>query len=149
MIFIKTNQLIITIIIVIVVAVGAFYGGMKYQQKGSMPANFAQNGQRLMYRNGGAGGNNRFGGAFGGAVLGQIVSTDQNSITVKLADGSSKIVNLADNTTYNKSETASKSDLTAGTKVAVIGSTNSDGSVTAKSIEINPINRMVTPMPSK
>jgi hypothetical protein len=70
--------------------------------------------------------------------MGDVVSVDQNSITVKLSDGSSKIVNLTKSTTYSKTDAVSQSDVTNGTKVAVIGATNSDGSVTATRVEINP-----------
>lgn len=100
------------------------------------------------------GGNARFttggpGGArgFGGAVQGDIVSQDSKSITVKMADGSTKIIILADSTTYSKSDTASKSDLTVGSKVAVFGTANSDGSVTAQNVQLNPM-IFVRPSPS-
>lgn len=75
----------------------------------------------------------------GGAVTGQVVSKDDKSVTVKLADGSTKIVLLQDATTYRRQSEAKAEDMEAGSQIAVIGTANSDGSTTAKQIEINPI----------
>jgi hypothetical protein len=74
-------------------------------------------------------------------VNGDIISSDTNSITVKLADGSSKIVILNDKTAINKASTATAADLKVGEKVVVFGQDNSDGSVTAQNIQLNPIAR--------
>ncbi len=83
-----------------------------------------------------------FGG--GGQVLGEITSVDDKSITVKNQDGSSKIVILSDKTEINKASEAAKTDLKIGEKVSAFGTTNSDGSVTAQNIQLNPITR-ITP----
>lgn len=140
----NSKNLIITIIVIVVVASSAFYGGMMYQksQVASRAAQFTQGaevaGGRFGSRAGGARGGR---GGFGGAVMGDVLSVDADSITVKLMDGSSKIVNLASTTTYSKSLTGSKTDLAAGIKVAVFGTSNSDGSVTAQNVSINPMIR--------
>lgn len=70
-------------------------------------------------------------------IVGQILSQDSTSITVKLPDGSSKIVMFSDTTPINKTALGSKTDLTTGTGVRIIGTTNSDGSVTAQDIQLN------------
>ncbi len=118
---------IITIVLLLVVGGGAFFGGMKYQQ-GKRP-NF------------GAANRGQFQGARSGfrPVSGEIVSTDSNSITVKLQDNSSKIVLFNDKTQINKASQATKDDLKTGDKVAVFGQANPDGSVTAQNIQLNPI----------
>jgi hypothetical protein len=137
----KNNNLIITILVAILVAGGAFFGGMKYQQ--SKQATFTR-------QFGGAQGMNRNGQVQGQAqvnrqgfrpLAGEIISSDDKSITVKLPDGSSKIVLLSDSTTINKADTATKDDLKTGTKVAIFGQTNSDGSVAAQNIQLNPVLR--------
>lgn len=119
-------------IILLIVGLGAgFFVGMKYQQSQS-----SQNTGRT-----GQGGRGQFGqrnGNVGRPVAGEILSSDDKSITVKLPDGSSKIVLLSANTQINKAATASVSDLKVGEKVAVFGSNNSDGSVTAQNIQLNP-----------
>lgn len=71
----------------------------------------------------------------------RFISSDDKSITVKLQDGSSKIVLLTDTTSISKSTEGSKSDLKTGEKVAVFGTENSDGSVTAQNVQLNPILR--------
>jgi len=78
-------------------------------------------------------------GARGGAVTGSILSMDANSITVKLSDGSSKIVLLSGSTTYSNTASATQSDLKTGSNVAVFGTSNSDGSVTATNVQMNPM----------
>ncbi len=127
----KSIYLVVAILVVIVGG-GAFFAGMKYQQS-KQPAFLRQmagvQGQRT-----GTGGN-RTGFR---PVNGEIISSDDKSITVKLQDGSSKIVLLSDNTQINKAAEATKEDLKAGEKVAVFGQENSDGTVTAQNIQLNP-----------
>ena len=71
-------------------------------------------------------------------INGEIISSDDKSITVKLSDGSSKIVVLGTSTVINKADQATKDDLKVGEKAAVFGTENSDGSITAQNIQLNP-----------
>ncbi len=84
-------------------------------------------------------------------VVGQIVSVDPTGITVKMPDGSTKIVVVSSSTTINKAATGTKEDLKTGVNVAVFGTANSDGSETAQSIQLNPMMRGFggTPTPTK
>jgi hypothetical protein len=147
------NNTILAIILGIVIAAVAFFGGIKYQELKA--AATSTGGNRVAGALQGKNGQNgRFarGGTFGGATTGEIVSADANSITVKLSDGSSKIVNLSDKTTYTKSDTASKADLKTGEKVAAFGTSNSDGSITATDVQLNPqmfVRKGVKPQPTK
>jgi len=75
---------------------------------------------------------------FGGMVIGEIISQDENSITVKIQDGSTKIVILGDSTTYSKSQSIEKTELSTGNQVRVSGNANSDGSITAQNVQLNP-----------
>lgn len=131
------NKNLLTVIVAVIVFSGAsFFAGTKYQQsKTPSFGNFNRNGQ-VMGRNTNdvAGRGNRS----GGQILGDIISQDNTSITVKLTDGSSKIILVSGSTSINQATTATISDLKVGTKVAVFGATNSDGSVTAQNIQINP-----------
>lgn len=127
--------------VLIVVAVGlGFVGGMKFQEaKSQTPQTPAmQNNTGNGTRGGGRFG--RGGGAGGGRpTAGEIISSDDKSATVKLMDGSSKIILLTDKTTINKTIPASKSDLKQGERIAVFGTDNTDGSVTATNISLNPM----------
>lgn len=150
----KTNQIIILIVAVIIVGVGGFFGGMKYQQ--SQRASFTQGfgGGGGYFRGGFPRGSGQGRGANGMAVVGKVISSDNGSITVQLQDGSSKIVVLPSSATISKSTSGSISDLQTGTNVAVFGTTNSDGSVTAQNVQINPMIRggrgpMMSPAPTQ
>jgi len=109
---------------------------MKYQQS-KRPAFTRQ----FELNQGGTGGN-RTGFR---PVYGEIVSSDDKSITVKLQDGSSKIVLFSDATQINKAEKAGKNDLQTGQQVAVFGTQNSDGSITAQNIQLNPSSFRMNP----
>jgi hypothetical protein len=129
------NSIIIAILVAIIVGGGAFFGGMKYQQ--SKQRSFFRQGNALQGARAGLGGNKM---GFR-PVNGEIISSDDKSITVKLQDGSSKIVLISDKTEINKAAEATKDDLKTGEKVAVFGQENSDGSVTAQNIQINSVFR--------
>lgn len=130
------NNLVVITIIVILVGAGAFFGGMKYQQS-KQTSFFRQGGQGTRTGQGQLQGNRQ---GFR-PVNGEIIASDDKSITVKLTDGSSKIVLVSDKTAINKAGTASKEDLKTGEKVAVFGTENTDGSVTAQNIQLNPVFR--------
>ena len=132
----KSNKITVAVVVVLV-GIGGFFGGMKFQEsKSRATINGARN----------AGGANRFGGGQNGQirndtnrpVAGEILSIDDSSFTVKLQDGSSKIVLLSEKTTYNKSSDGAKTDLKSGIRVVASGTTNPDGSVTANTVAINP-----------
>jgi len=141
----KLNQIITTLVLLVVVGVGAFFGGTKYQQS-KITSQFSQRtganggiGQGMNRSAGNATGQSNRGQMTGfRQTIGEIINADDKSITVKLTDGSSKIILFSDSTVVNQTATASKTDLKVGTKVAVMGDTNTDGSITSKTIDINP-----------
>lgn len=134
------NKNLIVPIVVLLAGLGVGFGGGYFYRNyllSQTRGNFAvlgANGQRFVGNRTGTQGSmmNR------GGVSGSILSMDDKSITVKLADGSSKIVLFSTSTTYSNTVSSSKTDLKTGAEVAVFGATNSDGSVTATSIQINP-----------
>jgi hypothetical protein len=73
--------------------------------------------------------------------VGEVLSVDDKSVTIKMQDGSTKIVLLSTATTYSKSNSGTKSDMTTGTTIAVFGTENSDGSLTAQNVQLNPTSR--------
>lgn len=120
----KNNIIVPIVISAILFGAGGFFGGMKYQQ----------NKRPTMRFNGQVPGQQNRGGAR--PVAGEIVTVDATSITVKLMDGSSKVVLLTDKTMINKSSTGDKTDLTTGAKVSVFGTENDGGSITAQNIQL-------------
>ncbi len=133
----KTNLTVIALILVVAAGAGGFFAGMRYQQTKRSSA-FLQpgNGQNRpggMMRTGNGVTRNGF-----RPVAGEIIKSDDTSIIVKLADGSSKIVLVTEKTEIRKTDFGAKSDLATGVQVAVFGSENTDGSVTAQNVQINP-----------
>ncbi len=128
--------ILIFIAIALVVGGGAFYGGMKYGQNSwrSGFQNFDNLSPQQRQQMGGAfRGNN---GGNNGLAIGEIIAKDDKSITVKLSNGSSKIVFFSDSTQISKSVSGSSSDLSSGKTVSVNGTANQDGSITAQSIQL-------------
>jgi hypothetical protein len=135
------NKFLIVIALVVVAAAG-FFGGMKYQQSQSPASGRGNGGQNGAFRQ-------RFGNNPNGqAVRGQIVSADNGTMTVQMRDGSSKIIILSGSTGITKAASGSRDDLKAGEQVMVFGTNNSDGSVTAQMVQLNPMFRGPNASPS-
>lgn len=154
----KKNKILPLIVFFILISLGSFFIGVKYQQKKTL-SNFSQS--ALMGNSRGLGRNtqtaninnpelkNRGQAPGFRQSLGEIINIDDKSITVKLADGSSKIVLLSESTIINQSVKATISDLKVGTKVSVSGDTNTDGSVVGRNIEIDPVFATISPVPTQ
>jgi len=126
----KNKNLMLIIVGAVAFFVGGaagFFGGMQYQ-KSQTSQNMMLNRNATMRRFGRNG--NRM------AVRGQVINSGKNTITVKMPDGSTKIVILSSSTMIGKTTTGSTSDITNGSNVIVFGTTNSDGSLTAQNIQI-------------
>jgi hypothetical protein len=126
--------------IALVVAIGLFFGGMKYGQAHAQTTGQMGRGQ-FSGQMAGAFGNRRGmqnGGANGGFVIGDILAKDDKSITISLPTGGSKIVFTSGSTQVMKTTAGSLADLVVGQSVSVQGSANSDGSVTAQAIQLRP-----------
>ena len=134
----KNNTLLIIIVIFILGAAGGFFAGMKYQGQ-KQPASFSQFGNEQQGRMTNQQQDQNKMRAGGGQIMGEIINQDTKSITIKLSDNSTKIILLSDTTTVNKTTAGALSDLMKGQQVAVFGQENSDGSVTAQTVQINPI----------
>jgi Domain of unknown function (DUF5666) len=148
--YVKTWTIIVVVVVVIAVGAGAFFGGRATASGGTPTVAQAlkalQNAtpaeRQAASGSGGTGGFGGFGGAGGagraggGAVTGSIISASSDSITVKSADGSTKIVLFGASTTLSKFTSATQSDLTTGQNVLVTGTSNTDGTVTATRIEV-------------
>lgn len=141
----KNTNLIIMILIGVIALGAGFFGGMQYQKSQVPSFQFGNgvNGQnfRQGMMNGGSQQNNQTGRMMGrgnGAVRGEIINADDKTITVKLTDGSTKLVLIGSGSTVSQSVTATVKDLTVGKQVAVFGTANTDGSVTAQTLELNP-----------
>ncbi|MEY4747425.1 MAG: hypothetical protein RLZZ416_474 [Candidatus Parcubacteria bacterium] len=150
------NKLIAgTVIGLIIGGGGGFYGGMKYQQ-----------GQRSTFGNsqfpanaGNFAGRAGAGSARGGvnAVFGKVIAKDATSITVELIQGGpsatstnggssgTRIALYDASTEVSKTVAGSSADLKVGESVVVNGTQNTDGSITARMIQIRPAGSVPRP----
>lgn len=145
------KKYIVWVLLLIIVGSSAFFGGMKYQQNKQPKFNRMfniQGGQREQIQQGQRGQGQLQGRAGFRPLSGEIISSDGKSITVKLQDGSSKIVILPEKLQINKASEATKADLKVGETVMVSGTENTDGSVTAQNIQLGIIFRLAQPTPT-
>jgi len=164
-----SKQIIIPVIILtaLIFGGGGFFGGMKYSESKSPNASTQANFQNLqnlspeerqqrfqqMGVNGGAFRTGRSGAQNGGFASGEIISKDDKSITVKTlapnqnanssGQGSTKNIFYSSSTEIGKSVSGAAADLEIGNIVTINGSANSDGSITAQSIQLRllPLNQ--------
>lgn len=129
---------IIFAVIVLIIGAGSFYGGVVYAKKSQPQRNVGINAR---FQQGGVMngvGSGARGNANSGAVNGEILSKDDKSITVKLRNGGSKIVFISASTKVAKSVEGALSDVSVGQQVMILGEDNSDGSISAQSVQIRP-----------
>lgn len=136
------KKIIIVSLVVLAVGGGAFFGGIKYQESKSQnqipsAGNFRQipGGGQL---SDGARANRNVGG---GMVAGEIIGVDEDSIILKSADGSSKIVFFSEKTSIGNFVVAQAGDLAVGQYVSAAGTAGADGSIVANNIQIGTANR--------
>lgn len=122
---------LVIITAVVIAGGGGFWAGVKYQStKISRVMLNAPNGNGAMFRT-------RTGERGGSRpVSGEILAVEEKSLTVKLPDGSTKLVFTGDSTVINKAAEISLSELQTGERVMILGTENSDGSLTATAINL-------------
>ncbi len=123
-------------VLLVVVAVVAFFIGMNYGKSKVTAANMMRLGG--MNRTAQFGGMNGGGRGMGGNTFGQIISKDDKSMTISLPGGGSKIVFFGPSTKIMKSVDGTAADLVTGTTVIITGTPNTDGSINAESVQIRP-----------
>jgi len=130
----KNTMILVVVVLVIIAAAGGFFGGMMYQK--GQTSSVAMTGRGNYATRFGQGGQNA---ASFRPVRGQVLSLGANSLTVKLSNGNTEIVVLSSSTAFMQSMQATLSDVKTGDTVNVVGTQNSDGSVTAQQVQINPL----------
>lgn len=128
----KNKNLIISVALVVLALAGGFFAGMQYQKSQRVTFAGGMYGRNGMMRQFGQNGQNFR------PVRGTVLSLDNNTMTIKLANGNSEIVVLSPSTRYVKSAPAALSDIKAGDTVMAIGTQNNDGSLTASDVQLNP-----------
>ncbi|KKR43127.1 MAG: hypothetical protein UT79_C0009G0001 [Candidatus Moranbacteria bacterium GW2011_GWC2_40_12] len=132
----RNKYIVLAVIAVVGLGVG-FFGGMRYGQSKNSGLVIGQGQQRGQF------GNSMMGSIRGandmGLVSGDIISKDSTSLTIKLRDGGSKIVLLPGTVEISKFISGNTNDLEINKTVTITGKTNTDGSITAQTIQIRPV----------
>lgn len=131
------KNIYVNLILAALLAGGAgFYGGTVYQK--TRPVTLGgRSSQFVRGQFPGGSGSNRPGGNQGmRPVSGVISAVDDSGVTVKLPDGSSKIIILTGMAKINKTESSDKSALVTGQNITVFGTSNSDGSIVAETVNV-------------
>jgi hypothetical protein len=113
------------------VQVGSQAGDSAAGRSGGQNAGSGGPKNNAMDRGGAGNGNMAF-------VSGKITAIADKIITVKSSDGGEKSIALAETAKYSKISDSTANDLASGKIVIVNGTSNTDGSVTAESIQIRP-----------
>lgn len=129
----KQFPILYTIILCGSIGVAAFVGGTLYQKNQTPRQMMGAFGNR---QPGTAGTSLRQNGMGMRPVAGEIISVDETGVTLKLADGSTKIVLIADSINITKANPASRSALIVGEKLNVFGTQNTDGTIKAQSVSV-------------
>ena len=130
-----SKHLLLALVGIVVVGGGSFYGGMTYGKSSAVSAQTAMDAARGGRFRGMGGGNG--GGRMGGGFLGgDVIAKDATSLTIKLRDGGSKIIFYSSSTQMHKQATGTIDEIAIGKQIMVTGDTNTDGSVTASSIQL-------------
>jgi len=142
------KKLLPIIIAIVIVGGGAFYGGMKYGQSKTPLGNFSRQSfqnlseeERQQLSQGNVEGSVQRGivrGTGSGFLTGEVIDKDEQSLTLKILDGGSKIIFFSDSTEISKTTEGTVGDIEVGKQIMVSGSQNSDGSYTAKTIQFSP-----------
>lgn len=133
--------LALTIVGIIVVGGVSFYGGMQYQiskvqsNVSQMRSQFSR-GVNGTFAGGGGGTRNAGMQRGGGMISGEVISKDDSSVTVKLSDGGSKNIFFSSSTKILKSSEGTLGDIGIGKQIFGQGTVNTDGSVTAETIQL-------------
>jgi len=157
------NNKILFIVCLAVVAGGGFFAGTKYSSSKNIASlsggmrnfqdfqNMSQEERQQMAQEMGNGNLTRRGFANGqqpGAsfINGEIISKDDESVTIEMRNlrqienqtEGSKVIFFSDETEISKFVAGNGDDLQAGVNVVITGQTNSDGSITAETIQLRP-----------
>jgi hypothetical protein len=145
------NKTLLSIIVVaVVVGAGAFYGGMKYAENsrqnfvrqsfgGQNMQNLSPEERQQRFQQMGAAGigfRAEMGPNGSDFTSGEIISKDAQTLTIKLRDNSSKIIFYSNSTEVSKFVSGEAADLEPGKTISVSGTANSDGTLTARTIQL-------------
>lgn len=129
----------VALALALTLGVGAFLGAALGSSQ-AQAANLTNQAQVGGFASGGPGGSQSQAatpGAQGQCETLTVTSVSGSTILAKASDGSTVTIHTTSSTTYTKShQSASASAVTVGARISVMGTHNSDGSITATSIDV-------------
>ncbi len=140
--------IVVGVLLALLIAAGSFYGGMVYGEnraQAEMPV-FANAEGTPGWRGqfgappGGQAGTDRrqFSGAQGGSLFGEIQSLGSGEMTIIDQNGKQVKIHVTDTTLIQKQAEVTLADLQEGEMVAISGSQETDGSITARMVQASP-----------
>ena len=144
----RTVGIILGVVVLLLVAGGSFFGGTLYGKSQAQtafavrrPGAFPGAGENGQFTGQGQPGTNARAGAQGGMLFGQIKEIGDGVLTVTDTNGKETRVTVTDTTLIEKQASVKLTDLAQGETVMVSGSTGTDGTITARSVQVAPMGR--------
>lgn len=144
----RTVRIILGIVVLLLVAGVSFYGGTVYgknQEQAALAARrqgaLAGAGANGQFPGQGQSGANARAGGQGGMLFGQIENIGDDTLVVKDNNGKQTQVKVTDTTLIEKQASVKLADLAEGETVMVSGSQGTDGTITARSVQVAPMGR--------
>ncbi|MDE1924916.1 MAG: hypothetical protein KGH79_01915 [Patescibacteria group bacterium] len=127
----------LTILLIIAAAVAAAFLGHKVYHRSQLRGSFGRGADSGQFGDG-EGNIPQSGDLCGGTGgNGEIINVESNAFTLKLNNGSNRLIHLAGNASIKTSTgTVSVSDLKTGDRVTLVGGPNPDGSFTANTVVV-------------
>jgi len=147
----RVMKISLSVLMLVLVAGGSFYGGLVY---GKGQALVAEPGARGGFPGGGmppagqAGQGATGAAAQGGMLFGEIKQIADGTLVVSDSNGKQTQVHVTDTTLVQKQAAVTVADLKQGETVMVSGSQASDGSITARSVQVAPAGRFAGNAPA-
>jgi hypothetical protein len=129
----RITKVVLGVLLVALVGAGCFYGGTLYGKGQAQPALPGAPGQAGTP----PGGNGQASGTQAGMLMGQIETIGDGTLTMTNQNGSRTVVNVTDTTLIQKQASVALGDLQVGETVVVSGSSASDGSITARMVQVS------------
>ena len=143
----RTVKIVLGVLVAVVIAAGCFYGGVAFgQNRAQATATASGNAQGLRGAPGQAGmmppgqastDNGQITGLSGGMLFGQIQAIGDGELTIKDESGQQILVYVTDTTLIQKQAEVTVADLQEGETVVVSGSQGTDGSITARMLQVS------------
>ncbi len=142
----RTLQIILGVVLLVAVAGGSFYGGTLYGRSQAQTNFLARRtggapGAGALFGDPNQAGNARRGNGQAGFLFGQIEEIRDGVLIVTDSNGKQTQVQVTDTTLIEKNASVKVTDLQKGETVVVSGSPGSDGSITARSVQVAPAGR--------